>query len=167
MVISGDLKPYFSKNQLNTIVKIMIKIFCSDTFNVTMQSVKSVNIAKTFEVPPGVDGFFVLYYYATLAGPCLSSTAASTAAAVQRSLLFDPIEFGSDSRRRSQEKVQKSVRPFEGDQPTSVERRKRGRAPGTREVSGTLSLDPTKTLPRRCVQFHLCRILLILCPIVI
>ena len=68
MVISGNLKPYFSKNQLNTIVKIMIKIFCSDTFNVTMQSVKSVNIAKTFEVPPGVDGFFVLYYYATLAG---------------------------------------------------------------------------------------------------
>ena len=34
--------------------------------------------------------------------------------------------------------MQKSVRPFEGDQPTSVERRKRGRAPGTREVSGTL-----------------------------
>ena len=32
----------------------------------------------------------------------------------QRSLLFDPIEFGSDSRTRSQEKVQKSSRPSEG-----------------------------------------------------
>ena len=59
------------------------------------------------------------------------------AAPQQRSLLFDPIEFGTGDSRTESGKSAKTLRPSE--EGTRVGHRPRGTPPPTQEVSGTLS----------------------------